>query len=121
MKHTIGETAYRLSFGFGNILEIQRLMTEAFMGEDMSQFEGMNPDELENLTMADIGNSDSVMKSMELMPKAVTQCLRGVDGTDLDDPATYVRDELTVEHGMELFNLISEQVKRLTPKKVQSE
>tara|TARA_R100001230_G_C5673627_1_gene178888 strand:- start:794 stop:1156 length:363 start_codon:yes stop_codon:yes gene_type:complete len=119
VEHKIGETTYKLSFGFGNIMEIQRLMSEAFMDSDMSALEGLSPEEVENLTIADLGtDSAAVAKSMELMPKALTQCLRGVNGTPLDDPATYVRDDLEVEHGVELFNLIAEQVKRLTPKKV---
>ncbi len=100
-------------------MEIQRLMSEAFQVEDLSQFAGMEQEEIESLTMDDLGGTDSLAKSMELMPKAITQCLRGVNGQEIDDPATYVREELELEHGMELFNLIAEQTKRLTPKKVE--
>ena len=100
-------------------MEIQRLMSEAFGGADISALQGLTEEEIENLTVADLGtDNDAISKSMDMMPKALTQCLRGVNGTSLDDPATYVRDELEVEHGVELFNLVAEQVKRLTPKKV---
>lgn len=119
MEHKIGETAYKLSFGFGNIMEVQRLMSEAFVGQDMSSLQGLSQEEIDNLTMDDLGaDSDAVLRSMELMPKVLTQCLRGVNGESIDDPATYVRDDLEIEHGVELFNLVAEQVKRLTPKKV---
>lgn len=98
-------------------MEVQRMMASAFGPEDMSEYADMTEEELSKLTVADVGDTAMVERSMELMPKVVTQCLRGIGDERLDDPATYVREELEIEDGMELFQLISEQVQRLTVKK----
>jgi len=120
MKEEINGTTYELAFGFGNIMEVQRLMASAFGGDELSDYADMTKEELEQLTVADVDNYAMVEKSFELMPRVVAQCLRGVGGEVIDDPSTYVRENLEVEDGMELFQLISEQVQRLNVKKDES-
>lgn len=113
MEITIEDTKYDVALGFGNVMHIQGMLTEAFAVEAFSELE-IDDD----LTIEDLANTEStsaIAASAKLMPLVLAKVLKKVNGTAVHE--TYIDEEMPITHGMELFNHIMEHIGELNSPK----
>ena len=109
MEIAIEETTYTVALGFGNVMQIQGMLTAAFSADS---FQDMTVSE--DLTINDLAAEDSqraLEASSKLMPEVLGKVLKKVNGEVVD--ATYIDEDMPISHGMDLFNTVMEHISEL--------
>jgi len=109
MEIIIEETTYSVALGFGNVMQIQSMLTAAFAIDAFADI-----DATDDLTIEDLASEDSqraLEASAILMPKVLNKVLKKVNGESVS--LSYIDDELPLKHGVDLFNQIMEHISEL--------
>ena len=113
MEILIEDTKYDVALGFGNVMQIQGMLTEAFA---VPEFDGLEISE--DLTIDDLAgtdNTNALAASAKLMPLVIAKVLKKVNGNTVD--IGYIDEEMPIKHGMELFNHIMGHIGELNSPK----
>jgi hypothetical protein len=114
MEYKIEETTYTVALGFGNVMQIQGMLTSAFSADTFQ-----NMDITEDLTMEDLAQEDSqqaLAASAKLMPLVLGKVLKKVNGEPVD--SSFIDEDMPITHGMDLFNHVMEHISELNVPKV---
>lgn len=114
MEIVIEDTKYIVALGFGNVMQIQGMLTTAFSDNAFADIEAT-----EELTIEDLAAEDSqraLEASAKLMPLVLNKVIKKVNGEPIAD--SYIDEEMPLTHGVELFNHVMEHISELNVPKV---
>jgi len=114
MEIVIEETKYNVALGFGNVMQIQGMLTSAFSADAFADMEVTD-----DLTIDDLATENSqqaLEASARLMPLVLGKVLKKVNGEPITD--SYIDEEMPLTHGVELFNHVMEHISELNVPKV---